>query len=92
MPQLGARTEILRHRGAEPPFPDTFEDVIRRAAASAAASGLLHAAVLDDFDCGGIPYSAKPDWPNAASTAMERHYALNWLCGGGPWDEVHTDT
>lgn len=42
----------------------------------------------------GKPYASLSfeEFARAHSTAIERHYAFNWLFDGDPWDEVRTDT
>ncbi len=75
----------------------SIEDVIRLAAEEAVSRGDLAEALGDDFPIFGGPYrdSSADEWAQATSIAMERHKALNWLCGYTPqnrWDEVPTDT
>jgi hypothetical protein len=74
----------------------TYDDIVRVAAEQAAKDGV--AATVDaDFAVRGKPYRAltAEEWSEIRSITMERHFALNWLCGYAPgnrWDDTPTDT
>lgn len=92
-----ARTEMLRRQGFVPPDGDTFEACIRRAAESALKKKIIPKVVRGDAPILGKSYGKLTDaqYADAHSVAVERHCALNWLCGysdGGDWDTTRTDT
>ncbi len=100
-----ARTRQLVERGETPTQTPqtvaagirTFDDIVRASAKMAAKKGMIPTTIDDDFPLCGKPYRDAPDheFSLAQSIAMERHFALNWLCGfapGGRWDETPTDT
>lgn len=92
-----ARTEMLRRQGFVPPEGDTFEACIRRAAETAVEEGIVPKIVAGDVPARGKSYGKLTDaqYADAHSVAMERHFALNWLCGysdRGDWDETTTGT
>lgn len=69
--------------------------IIRDAARRAHHNGDLPAPIKDDFPAFGKPYAKLNDTERALamSIAMERHFALNWLCGySEDWDTTPTDT
>lgn len=100
-----SRTRLLIESGE--PFPDdprmqeagfrSYDDIVRRTAGTAAASGQIPAAIDEDFPAFGMAYRDLSDeqWSEVRSITVERHFALNWLCGRAPghqWDETPTDT
>jgi len=93
------RTKFLTDQGRFPPGV-TAEDIARAIAnaASAASHDGVIAGVLDgDLPVFGRPYRHVNDEQYAALTsiAVERHRALNWLCGLSPandWDLTPTPT
>ncbi len=100
-----SRTKRLEGEGRAFPIDDaakqhgfsTFDDVIRFTAKTAHQDGMLDSILDEDFAAFGKPYrSLTPDeWQMVTSITMERHFALNWLCGYAPgnrWDETPTDT
>lgn len=91
-----ARTEMLRRQGFTPPAGDTFEACIKRAAEAAVKKGYVAKMIAGDVPAGGKSYGKLTDkqYADAHSVAIERHYALNWLCGSseGDWDSTRTDT
>lgn len=89
-----ARCDMFRRRGMAPPAGQTYEATITGAAEAAARDGLIAEVVAGDVGCDGRPYHALADqeFADAASTALERHHALNWICGDDDWDDVSTDT
>ncbi len=73
-----------------------FDDIVRHTARAAAEAGDLEM-VDGDFSIGGKAYRdlSLEEWGNTTSISMERHFALNWLCGHAPknrWDDTPTDT
>ena len=92
-----SRTRMMRMQGMIPPDGDTFEAVVARALESAVKDGYVDETTDGDISVNGVPYRDLPDenWASLASVAMERHYALNWLCGcanGNDWDQTPLDT
>jgi hypothetical protein len=94
-----SRTRHLQESGEPVRLPEglTLPKVIQMSAAKAASDGLFEAPLGDDFPAFGRPYReiSTEEWSQATSIAMERHKALNWLCGYAPgnrWDETPTDT
>jgi len=69
--------------------------IIREAATKAHANGDIPAPIAGDFPALGKSYAKlkDQDFRVVLSIAMERHLALNWLCGHGKgWEETPTDT
>ena len=96
--------QLIERRDA---FPDdekmkasgfrTYEDIVRFSARRAAELGTIPPCVGDDFPAKGKAYRdlTAQEWSQVRSITIERHYALNWLCGlapGNKWDETPTDT
>lgn len=68
---------------------------VRQSAASAHAAGAIPEPIDGDFPAFGKAYRDLDDeeQANATAIALERHRALNWLCGyASDWDNVPTDT
>ena len=93
-----SRTRQLQEDGRPVQLPNdmSLEDIVRMAAQKAAADGLFED-IGGDFPAFGRSYAQlTPDeWFQVTSIAMERHRALNWLCGyapGNKWEETPTDT
>jgi hypothetical protein len=100
-----SRTREL-HEGKEPLRPDadmcargiqTYDDIARHAVRNARRRGELRSTVDDDFKVRGKAYRDLSDdeWSEVRSITVERHYALNWLCGLAPrnsWERTTTDT
>jgi hypothetical protein len=75
----------------------TFDDIVRLSAETAAKEGRIPETKEGDFVAFGKPYRSMTaeEWSIVRSITMERHFALNWLCGYAPgnhWDETPTDT
>ncbi len=94
-----SRTRQLAESGSEVTLPQglTLRDVVRHAAEQAVLRGDIAAAVDGDFPLFGRSYAqaSADEWANATSIAVERHRALNWLCGHAPgnrWGDTPTDT
>ncbi len=93
-----SRTRQLQEQGRPVQLPNdmTLDDIVRIAAERAAGNGLFDA-IDGDFPAFGRSYARlTPDeWSQVTSIAMERHRALNWLCGyapGNKWEKTPTDT
>ena len=74
----------------------TFDDIVRVTARHCEERGLLEV-VEEDFSVGGRAYRdlSSEEWSVVRSITIERHFALNWLCGYAPgnrWDETPTET
>lgn len=94
-----SRTRQLQESGRPVELPDglTLSKVVRMAAERAVEEGLFGASPGGDFPAFDRPYAeiSEDEWSQATSIAMERHKALNWLCGyalGNRWDDTPTDT
>jgi hypothetical protein len=89
------------------PFPEneqmksqgfhSFDDIVRVSAKKGFENGGLEQIMDDDFVFKGKPFRdlSRNEYQNATSIIMERHYALNWVCGLAPsnqWDETPTET
>lgn len=69
--------------------------IVRDAATHAYKQGDIAEPMDADFPAFGKPYRELTDdeYARVTSIAMERHFALNWLCGySDNWDETPTDT
>lgn len=101
-----SRTEDLIREGR--PFPSSdetfrnqgltsYQDIVRMAVNAAHARGDLQVMSGGDFAVRGKPYAqlSLEEWSEVRSISIERHHALNWLCGYTPnndWDTTPTDT
>jgi hypothetical protein len=84
--------ESMRARGIR-----TYDDIARHAVRNARRRGELRSIVDEDFKVRGKAYRDLTDdeWSEVRSITVERHYALNWLCGLAPrnsWERTTTDT
>ena len=99
-----SRTRQLEERGEVFPVLESagqlvrsFDDIVRMTARKAFDRGTVAQILDDDFVAFSMPYrSLSPEeWSAVTSIVMERHFALNWLCGYAPgnrWDDTPTDT
>jgi hypothetical protein len=92
-----ARTTSLQAAGALelPERYSTFDQLIAATAMRGYEQGVLPAPMRGDFRAYGKVYRhlAPEQHAEAHSIAVERHHALNWLCGEGEtWDDVPLDT
>jgi hypothetical protein len=100
-----SRTRELIERGERFPADEklkaagfaSFEDVVRISACEAAKEGTIPACIGDDFPVMGKAYRdlSAEEWTQVRSITVERHFAMNWLCGYAPgnrWDETPTET
>ena len=91
-----ARTARLQEHEVE--LPDRYASLDQLVAATAMRGyeqGLLPPPMRGDFRAYGKVYRHLPpaQQSEALSIALERHHALNWLCGAGRgWDDVPLDT
>lgn len=100
-----SRTEELIREG-RPLLPDeqmtrhglrSYQDIVRSAVNAAHDSGDVHFITGDDFEVKGKSYAelSPEEWSEVRSITIERHRALNWLCGYSPnneWDRTPIDT
>jgi hypothetical protein len=92
-----ARTTELQAAG-EVELPEryaNFDQLIAATAMRGYEQGVLPAPMRGDFRAYGKVYRhLEPEQhAEAHSIAVERHHALNWLCGiGDSWDDVPLDT
>jgi hypothetical protein len=91
--------QLLEGRNELPELPEglTLDAIVRIAAAKAAEAGDVPACRDGDFPAFGKPYRdlSREEYSIMTSIAVERHRALNWICGRAPnnrWDETPTDT
>ena len=92
-----ARTTGLQAAGALelPERYATFDQLIAATAMRGYEQGVLPAPMRGDFRAYGKVYRhlSPEQHAEAHSIAVERHQALNWLCGAGEtWDDVPLDT
>jgi hypothetical protein len=92
-----ARTTSLQAAGALelPERYATFDQLIAATAMRGYEQGVLPAPMRGDFRAYGKVYRhlTPEQHAEAHSIAVERHHALNWLCGEGEtWDDVPLDT
>jgi hypothetical protein len=92
-----ARTTSLQAAGALelPERYASFDQLIAATAMRGYEQGVLPAPMRGDFRAYGKVYRqlAPEQHAEAHSIAVERHHALNWLCGAGAtWDDVPLDT
>jgi hypothetical protein len=92
-----ARTTSLQAAGGLelPERYATFDQLIAATAMRGYEQGVLPAPMRGDFRAYGKVYRhlTPEQHAEAHSIAVERHHALNWLCGAGTtWDDVPLDT
>jgi len=95
-----ARTRQLQEEGRMPsmlPGGLTLETMLKMTSSKAAEAGDVEAPIDGDFPAFGKPYPdlTEAEFSVAMSIALERHRALNWLCGYAPgnrWRETPTAT
>lgn len=94
-----SRTRQLQESGRPVDLPNNFTlvEIVRMTAEQATADGLFEQPIEGDFPVRGRSYArlTEDEWAEVTSIAMERHKALNWLCGyapGNKWDETPTNT
>lgn len=94
-----SRTRQLQESDYKFSFPGdtTIEKIIEMTSAKAATDGVIPSPIGNDFPAFGKAYRdlTQAEYQQATSIAMERHRALNWLCGlspGNGWSETPTGT
>ena len=92
-----ARTSELQASGTLelPARYSSFDQLIAATAMRGHDEGLLPPPIRGDFRAYGKVYRhlSPEQHAEAHSIAVERHHALNWLCGAGEtWDDVPLDT
>jgi|tagenome__1003787_1003787.scaffolds.fasta_scaffold20979984_4 hypothetical protein len=73
----------------------TFDQLVAATAMRGFEQGVLPAPIRGDFRAYGRAYRqlTPEERAEAHSIALERHHALNWLCGeGATWEDVPLDT
>lgn len=95
-----SRTRSLEEDGT--PLPEglpvnSYEEIVRLTTEAAQQEGTLDAVRDGDFEAIGKSFRrlTGDEWASVQSIVMERHRALNWLCGYAPgnrWDAVPTHT
>lgn len=93
------RRRLIESADQIPPLPNdlTLDQVVRLSARAAAEAGDFAEPCDEDWPAFGKAYrDPSPDeYAHAASIALKRHKALNWICGFAPknqWDQTPTDT
>jgi len=90
-----SRTTQLQRERVKLPKAYDLKMIIRMAADRAYEQGAIPRPVGGDFPAFGKAYARlrEQEYSLATSIAMERHLALNWLCGySEDWDQAPTDT
>jgi hypothetical protein len=100
-----SRTEELIRDGRSLPSNEnlikqgirSYHDIVRLAANAAHKRNEIHLVIASDFSVKGKAYAhlTPEEWSDVRSISVERHRALNWLCGYSPnndWDSAPTDT
>lgn len=75
----------------------SYDSIVRSSAMMHEGDGTFSQAIDEDYPAFGKAYRDLTDdeWSVTRSITMERHHALNWLCGYAPrhrWDDTPTDT
>lgn len=95
-----SRTRQLVEEKKTPPPElgfNSFDQIIQLVANESYKQADLPHVIDNDFIAKGKPYRKLTDeeWSEVRSISMERHHALNWICGyakGNRWDKTPTDT
>ena len=94
-----SRTRELIEKGVQPEGLNgrKLDDIVKMASAEAKKRGSLNDTIDEDFPAFGKAYRqlADEEWAHVRSIAIERHLALNWICGRAPdndWAQTPTDT
>jgi len=90
-----SRIRRMQEKGMNPEDGSSLMEIVRSAAAAARKNGDIPETIDGDFPAFGKAYAdlSQEDYSVATSIAVERHYALNWLCGReADWDLVPTDS
>jgi len=89
--------EIAAHEQAKAAGFRSYDDIVRFTSRKLSEEGRIRTSIDEDFPARGKAYRklSADEWSEVRSITMERHFALNWLCGYAPsneWDETPTDT
>jgi hypothetical protein len=94
--------QLIEERRPLPRLPDmpqinSFDDIVRLSAKALKERGGITALIDEDFPAKGKAYRelSAEEWAETRSLTMERHFAMNWVCGQAPdnrWDETPTPT
>lgn len=95
-----SRTRQLMEMKKTPPSStgfSSFDQIVQSVAKEAFQQGDLPRIIDNDFPAKGKAYRDLNDeeWSEVRSITVERHHALNWLCGyapGNQWDKTPTET
>jgi Domain of unknown function (DUF4272) len=100
-----SRTRQLVEEGREFPADEesraagfrSYDDVVRFIARKLTGETRMVACIEEDFPAKGKAYRklSAQEWSEVRSVTVERHFALNWLCGyslGNEWDHTPTET
>jgi len=84
-------------KSMEDPGYESLDDIVREIAVNAYSAGNIKELIDEDFVFKGQAFRELPGglFREAHSLILERHRALNWLCGYAPdnnWEETPTDT
>lgn len=75
---------------------NSYESIIRITAETMAKDGFISEQAGDFLVSGKAYKDLNPqEWSSVRSITVERHFALNWLCGyapGNKWDDTPTET
>lgn len=92
-----SRSLIRSQQESEPGFTfpgfKTMDELLQKRSAVAAAKGEIPAPIEGDFPAFGKAYRdlTQEEFSQATIIAVERHHALDWLCGlapGNRWDDA----
>jgi len=93
-----SRTRQLQENGYQPPpNQPALDSIVCSVAKRMVNDRILPPAIDGDFPAFGRAYRdlSESEWSTTRSITLERHFALNWLCGYAPgnnWDETPTNT
>lgn len=88
-------TERIRRGEVKLEVEADVDDAIAMTTRTMVSTGMLTNLIDNDFPAYGRAYrDLSPDqFSFALSVALERHYAMNWVCAyGSDWDDVPVDT
>lgn len=100
-----SRTRYLIEAGAMPPSQPgllrmgltTYDAIVRWTVEQSLADQLISQSADGDFPACGAAYRDLPprEWSRVRMIAIQRHFALNWVCGYSVmnrWDDTPTET
>ena len=85
------------HPGLKAMGLHSYKDVVRLSARTAAQEQAIPPCIGEDYPAKGKAFRdlTFEEWSEVRSIIVQRHFALNWLCGFAPdnhWDETPTET